>query len=258
MKKLSALILAVLASVGTMAIASPIVSGFDQNSLGRNDDGYAGFLLPGGFSLRVNGVTTSQLYVSNNGTVSLATAFHDYTSNSFNAAGVNFLAPFLADIDTRSEPSGVVSYGMGSFGGHDTFGVNWPGVAAFGGGSPAKLNSFQLLLVNRSDTGSGNADFYFNYDAVNWDSGAARVGYNLAGGTDFEFAGSGVAGKLLDTGVEALSTHSNIGVLGRYGFTVRNGEIHEMPAPATDLPVPGSLALFGAGALALLSRRRKA
>jgi hypothetical protein len=72
------------------------------------------------------------------------------------------IAPFLADVDTRSSANGAqpVTYGTGTFGGQAAFGVNWINVGYFSEGTD-KLNSFQLLIVDRSDIALGDADIYF-------------------------------------------------------------------------------------------------
>ncbi|MCK7490428.1 MAG: hypothetical protein MZW92_00410 [Comamonadaceae bacterium] len=46
-----------------------------------------------------------------------------------------------------------------------------------------KLNSFQLILTDRSDTGAGNFDIEFNYDRILWETGGAGGGVNGFGGT---------------------------------------------------------------------------
>jgi hypothetical protein len=38
-----------------------------------------------------------------------------------------------------------------------------------------KLATFELLLVDRSDTGAGNFDVEFNYDTVQWETGDAAA-----------------------------------------------------------------------------------
>ena len=78
--------------------------------------------------------------------------------------------------------------GTGSVDGHLAFGVNWINVGYFNSNTD-KLNRFQLILIDRSDTGPGNFDFEFNYDKIQWETGdadgsgglggiSARVGYS--------------------------------------------------------------------------------
>ncbi|WP_342118516.1 PEP-CTERM sorting domain-containing protein [Pseudoduganella sp. OTU4001] len=183
----------------------------------------------------MNGSLYSSLFVNNNGNVSFGSGMSmfapgAFSPNTFSFDSLTFLAPYFGDVDTTN------------------------------------ANTFQLLLVDRSETGTGNFDFYYNYGSLLWDHtqyGNARAGYNIAGAAaDFEFAGSGVAGSMLDSGANALIKGSNVGVNGRYGFTVRGAAITqgiEAPVPASQVPLPGTVGLLGIGALALgFTRRRKA
>jgi hypothetical protein len=100
-----------------------------------------------------------------------------------------------------------------------------------------KLNSFQLLLVDRSDIGPGDFDLVMNYDQIQWETGqasggvdglggfSARVGYsNGVPASSFELPGSAVNGALLDSNPSGL-IHGSRGStqLGRYIYPVRNG-----------------------------------
>jgi hypothetical protein len=94
----------------------------------------------------------------------------------FNLTSTNrqIIAPFFADVDTRNAASGVVTFGSGTFGGFDTFGVNWINVGHF--------NSEANKLNDRSDTGANNFDIIFNFDKVQWETGSASGGSNGLGG----------------------------------------------------------------------------
>ncbi len=100
------------------------------------------------------------------------------------------MAPFWADIDTRNTATSQVTYSstvagsIPQFNGRNAFFVNWINVAAYNN-QAAPLNSFQLVLVDRSDTGAGNFDFMFNYDQITWDIATAastHQGARWAGG----------------------------------------------------------------------------
>ncbi len=157
------------------------------------------------------------------------------------------IAPFFADVDTAVSGSNPVTYGQGLVGTRPAFGVNWINVACFattGGG----YNTFQMVLIDRSDIGAGDFDIEFNYGQIVWETGTAsggnsvcqggtpvHIGYSsgpgAATGGSFELAGSGVAGYFLDTlsdGVTPNPTgliYNNRNSLqaGRYLFEVRNG-----------------------------------
>ena len=65
------------------------------------------------------------------------------------------------------------SYGETVFKGHNAFCVNWVNVGYYSGGTD-KLNSFQLLLVDKSDKGAGAFDIVFNYDKIQWEVGSGK------------------------------------------------------------------------------------
>lgn len=264
---------AVMAAGVTAADALAMRAGFDASSLAANDDGSTG-LVAIGFDVNFFGVTTNQLYVNNNGNVTFDSALSSFTPFDLTSTGQQIIAPFFGDVDTNN--GGTVTYGAGTVDGRAAFGVSWNDVAFFGGSGSANVNSFQVILVDRSDTGAGNFDIEFNYDQILWESGtasggdanglggdSARVGYsNGSGGagTFFELAGSAVNGAFLDGGPNALVSNSlNSGVDGRYVFSARSGSIEPEPEPAPgEVPLPGALPLLlgGLGAFAAIRRRR--
>lgn len=251
------------------AVASLTLS--NQANLEANDDGSTGLINLNLDSGGVNffGQSFTQVYVNNNGNVTFSAPLAQFTPNGL-AAGVGFpiIAPFFADVDTRGTRSGLVTYGNAAYNGHQAFVVNWPNVGYFDSHDDL-LNTFQLILTDRSDTGAGNFDIEFNYDQMQWETGDASDGAGGVGGTSavagysnglstgnvyYQLPGSLVNGALIDTGADALVSHSlNSSVAGRYDFQVRNGEV------ISGVPEPASLGLIGAGILGigLLKRKRR-
>ncbi len=255
-------------AAASAADATTIRTGFDGATLDRNDD-ESTVAVALGFTANFFGVTETSLYVNNNGNVTFAGPESTYTPYGLTAVTHPIIAPFFADVDTRfvGQP---VTYGTGAVDGHAAFGVNWLDVDYFNGalGHSAR-NSFQLVLIDRSDLGLGNFDFEFNYGAIQWETGtaassggdadglggnSARVGFSNGNGTSFEFAGSGVNGAFLDGGANALVAGSNIDLAGRYLFQVRSGAVVN---PPSEVPVPASLPLMLVGPLVLAGLRRR-
>jgi hypothetical protein len=175
----NALWAAALALTSTFAQAGAVrlTSEFNDFTLARNDDGSTG-LVNLGFGINFFGLNRTQLYVNNNGNVTLDAPMSTFTPFPLSSTNRQILAPFFADVDTRGAASFEVTYGTGMADGHNAFGVNWINVGYFANGVN-KLNSFQLIMTDRSDTGAGNFDFEFNYDQILWETGSERSGWRF-------------------------------------------------------------------------------
>jgi hypothetical protein len=264
-------IAAAVAAFASPASAQNVVPGFTTNTVSRCDDCATG-AIPLGFSANFFGTTYTTTFISNNGYVTFNTGQSTFTPTGLGASysGQPIIAPFFADVDTRPLNGGFTQYGTGTFNGMNTFGVTWTDVGYFADHTD-KTNTFQLLLVDRSDIGAGDFDIYFNYDGILWETGdasdgsngfggvSAAAGFNAgqggAPGTFFQLPGSLVNGALLDSGPNALVSNSNINDAGRFLFTVRNGQV----LIPSGVPEPGSWAmmLLGFAAIGLAVRRRK-
>ncbi len=220
--------------------------GFDRYSTQRNDDESSG-LVPIGFPISLFGRTETHCFINNNGNITFDRQLIDWTPNPLQNLGFTIIAPFWADVDTRPAKSDVVRYSYSSetVDGHPAFGVNWMNVGYYSSRDD-KLNSFQLILIERSDTGAGNYDMEFNYNQVLWETGDVSGGVNGYGGSPsrsgltngidrtVELAGSSSPTIQLDanpatgqpnflTGLIYRSRNSNIP--GRYMFQVRGGSV---------------------------------
>ena len=225
-----------------------IVSSADctEHAIARNDDEYSpGVDMP--FGVDFYGQHYNQLWVNNNGNVTFDGPLSTYTPFGLKATSAAIIAPFFADVDTRASGSQTVKYGWGetTFEGRRAFCANWIDVGYYNSHAD-KLNSFQLLLVDRSDVDAGDFDIVFNYGSIAWETGdasggsgglggdSARVGFSNGDGTDvnsYELSGSGIDGSLLDGNFERGLIHNSVGTTmdGRYLYRIRNGQ----PAPDT-------------------------
>ncbi len=191
--RLAPLLLAATAAAGRAA-SSPIVPGFDANVFLANDDGTypangmgsgtppgTPVAQPLGFGFNFYGTTYATVFVNNNGNVTFNAAQATFTPPAIvDPTGNPLLAPFFADVDTRVGP--LVTFGTGLYGGQAAFGVNWLAVG-FYNQQTSLTNSFQLLLVDRGDVAPGDADIYFNYGSMQWETGDASGGAGGLGGT---------------------------------------------------------------------------
>ena len=227
-------------------VTGPIRQGFNQNTLPRDDDNqYAHADL--GFTIKFFGQNYSQIFVNQNGQLTFDAHDGAYTPQAFTNSGIKRIAPFWADVDTRVANYITYGYSAGSVDGHDAFAVNYINVGYYQMHQD-KLNSFQVVLINRTDTGVGNFDVEFNYNQILWETGddpqsggtngyggrVARVGITDGANNTIEIPPSGQTLALLDfnpntgqinytTGLSYQTRSSN--VPGRLLFQFRNGII---------------------------------
>ncbi len=216
------------------AAAVKNLSGCGDNTLGRIDDSGSMEHSPS-FPINFFGTTYDSVWVNNNGNVTFGAPLSTFTPFDLTSTSTVIIAPFFGDVDTRGAGSSTVSFGDTSFAGRPAFCVNWINVGYFPTADD-RLNSFQLIIVDRGDVGVGDVDIYFNYDQIQWETGnasggtgglggsSARVGYSNGVDTSLELPGSAVNGAFLDTSAGGL-THNSRDSLenGRYIFRVRGG-----------------------------------
>lgn len=265
---------------GGMMPAGAIIPGLNPgaNTLAANDDG-SGPETSIGFTVNYFGTSYTTLFANNNGNLTFVGDLATFTPFGLSGATSRpIIAAFFADVDTRGAGSGLLTYGATTLTTDDAvlrnaFVANYINVGYFASQTD-KLNSFQIVLIDRSDTGAGNFDIMFNYDGVQWETGAAsggtgglggssaRVGFSNGTGNPgsfFEFVGSGVNGAFIDGGPNALISSSNVipgnplytRTDGRYVFTVRGGSVD------VGVPEPSTWALAVAGLAALAWRKRQ-
>ena len=185
--------------------------------------------------------------MNNNGNITFDSSLPTYTPFPLAAVDREIIAPFFGDVDTRATGSEVVRYGYGTvvYEGRAAFCVTWKNVGYYDRHAD-KLNSFQLLLVDRSDREDGDFDIVFNYDKIEWESGdasggagglggsPARAGFSNGSGepgTSYEIPDSGSSGRFLDTTTDGSVNPNglvNRGVgtekLGRQVYPVKAGQ----------------------------------
>jgi hypothetical protein len=263
---------------GQVCMAGAMRSLGGSNTLTAGNDGTA--LVDIGFTVNLWGADRTQLSVNMDGNVTFDSGMPSYLL-PMDASLRQIVAPFYADVDTTDPLSGLTSWGNDTVDGHNAFGVTWRDVRYFENiiaEVDQKRNSFQLVLIDRPDTGAGNFDIEFNYDGIQWDIGAAGA-FGLGGDpglsayagfisgsagppSDFYLLpGSGLSGAFLDfdgsgpnpTGLIFNSHNSN--VAGRYVYGVRGGDVRE-PSP-TAVPEPSSVVVWVLGVLGIAAYLRR-
>ena len=250
MRKLFAAALLLTATLQAQAIRTN--PGFRTNSVPRNDDGSSA-LVPVGFNVNFFGRTRSHAYVNNNGNITFDQALATFTPFGLTNTRREIIAAYFADVDTRDLGSQLVTFGQDTIDGKRAFGVNYLNVGYYNIHSD-KLNSFQIVLIDRTETGDGNFDIEFNYSRINWETGDASGGLNGFGGTpavvgwsngsgepgtSFELEGSLQTGAFLDGARRGLSRNRlNSTVAGRYLFRARNGQVLPPLSILTGCPLP--------------------
>ena len=210
--------------------------GFGENVLPTSDDGASGFIditsiFPNGINFF--GTIYTGFYINNNGSISFGQAMATYTPEVIAGnSGVPVIAPFWADVDTRTTNSIDPDPGGNSRGTNrvyfdfdpttGTITITWDDVGFYSGGDH-RNNAFQLQIIRVNET---DFDIVFRYENIEWTTGSAsdgvdglggtpaRAGYSAGDGTNFfELPASGDQGALLN-----LEYSSNVQQPGSLGI----------------------------------------
>ena len=253
--------------------AAAIISVSLANTIPPNDDASSGAValgIGGASGIDFFGTSFTNVFVNNNGNVTFGSPLSQFTPNGL-AIGVGspIIAPFFADVDTTGPGSGVVMYGNAVVNGLSAFVANYIDVGYFES-QTNKLNSFQLILFDRSDTGSGNFDIEFNYDKILWETGQASGGVNGLGGISAAagysngqsggnnvFPVAGFPGEWRSARWRAEQPYREHSRRIRSARPVRLRGAKWSVVPPIGIPEPLSLALAGAGLISMGIFRRR-
>ena len=204
-------------------------AGFGTDSLPLNDDGSSASIdvsaaFPAG--LNFYGRSFSAVFVNNNGNITFNAGLSAFTPQAFPVASEPMIAPYWGDVDTRGagRPAMNGVYWTVLSG---QFIATWWNVGYYNSHTD-KLNSFQLILTDRSDVGAGAFDVEFRYARCEWTTGDASGGSGGLGGTPAQ-AGFD-AGNLMDyyaipgsrtANILSVCTSSNVGMPGVWRFPIR-------------------------------------
>jgi flagellin-like hook-associated protein FlgL len=112
---------------------------------------------------------------------------------------------------------------------------------------PNATNTFQAVIVDRSDRNPGDFDLYFNYGDIEWQgyqdgtAGPAAAGYaSTSGSSDLLPGSGGNNGIMFVDGDDSLAKNTNTGIDGQYVFQSVNGSMVVPPITTTE-DVPNTL-----------------
>lgn len=144
----------------------------------RNDDASSNAIaIP--FSFNFFGTLHDSIFINNNGNISFNWRYSAFSASPFPSIQYSMIAPFWADVDTRSMGSGLVYYKIAP--GHVI--IRWDSVGYYSMHAD-KRSTFQLIITDGLDTilppGTNVA---FCYGDMQWTTGDASNGVNGFGGT---------------------------------------------------------------------------
>jgi hypothetical protein len=207
-------------------------AGFGTGVLEGNDDGSSAEIditpaFPDG--LPYFGQTYRSIFVNNNGSITFGGATGTFTPMRFPLTGNRMIAPFWADVDTRT----------GGRPGRN--GVYWdirPGQlvvtwhrVGFYPNDDSRQNTFQLVIISNAELDLDNLwRVEFRYRELEWTTGGASGGSGGLGGSPAQAgfdAGDGQTFRILpgsgSRAVLRLARDSNIGVPGLWLINIYQG-----------------------------------
>lgn len=242
--KIALIASAISFSASSMAI--PLISGlggtsgFGELALNPNDDGSSS-LLNLNFTANFFGTSYNQFYINNNGNITFNSPVGGFTPIPFPASTNPMIAPYWADVDTRSVTDGISNNVYVAAPNDHTAVITWNDVGYYPSNN-SLTNNFQLILRDRSDDTlvDGDFDIEFRYEHLEWTTGNASGGTNGLGGTPAQAgfdAGDStnsftLPGSFTDNVLD-LQNQTNVtgGENGLWVFSIRGGSVPgETPA----------------------------
>src|SRR5690554_7747001 len=151
-------------------------------------------------------------------------------TDCFSDGGPTDDSALVGDVDTRNQTHSAdnrIYYAGDSVGGRNRAILTWHEVGRYSEQMDL-INSFQLILTERSDVIVGDFDVEFRYNRCEWLYGSASSSIAAQAGFD---AGDQLNFTDLDvsrtTGMLDLCTTSNVGEPGVWRFQIRNGGVAE-------------------------------
>lgn len=199
-------------------------AGFGETMIARGDDTAVAIDLGAVFASGIPfapGVAANQVYLHTDGYLTFG-ARGPLTPADPSSLTTAFIAPFMADIDTRLDGEGTESgpVWLDIDNVNDVVTVTWESVGFYRRNANL-TNTFQLQLYQQND---GTVDIVFRYQRIDWSSGDLQGGWEGVGGTPaflgYRFATQGAATTLPASGNEAgvLALETTTGNTGQNGL----------------------------------------
>lgn len=225
-------------------------SGYGETALPRGDEGFVAIdvtaVFEDGIVIGDQVYGADEVFVSTDGLITFGTGVA-VLPDDLAALTMPFIAPFLADVDTRIDGEGAESgqIWLDIDTAADCITITWEDVGFYRRNATA-TNTFQVQLF---DAGNGAMDVVIRYESIEWTSGdleggtggtggsPAQIGYRMdSQGNVITIGPSGDEAGLLALPV----TPGNTGVPGLYIFRLGGS-----PAPIEG--TEGADAIFGTG-----------
>jgi hypothetical protein len=210
----------------------------DLSQLPNDDESSSKLNLP--FTLNFFGQNYSTFWVNNNGNITFRGPLDEYTPAPFPIANQPMVAAWWGDVDTSAVGGGAVYTASPD---QNTLVNTWHNVGYYDAHND-KANDFQMTLLNRPDTGTGNFDIELRYRQLQWTTGDASNGSGGTGGIPAA-AGYDAGDKThfftlpgsFTPSVLQLANTSNVDTStpGLWTMAIRNGRISDGSSPEAPL-----------------------
>lgn len=208
-------------------------SGFGETALPRGDEGFVqvdvSAVFESGFAIGGTTYGGDALFISTDGFVTFGSGVATLPDDPASLT-MPFIAPFMADVDTRIDgeapESGQTWLDVDTT--TDCVTITWEDVG-FYRRNATLTNTFQLQLY---DAGGGSMDVVFRYESIEWTSGDLEGGWGGTGGDaaliGYRMDDAGAVTWIGPSGNEAgllalPSTAGNTGVPGLFVFHLGGG-----------------------------------
>ena len=237
-------------------------AGYGEIALTRADEGAFAIdvsaVFENGFTIAGTSYASTALFVATDGFLTFGTAPIGLPTDPSSQITSPFIAPFLADIDTRLDgegsESGPIWVDIDPIG--DVVSITWQDVGFYRRNADL-TNTFQIQLFDR---GAAGMDVVLRYEKILWTAGDLQGGWGGNGGNPafigYRFAPSGAANTLSASGNEAAlldfpTTLGNTNIAGLWVLNVpQTGPATGGISPAASL---GADLLFGGAGADTLS-----